>query len=145
MPLLEAVKNTTKDSLTLRQEGEAWQAQKAPAWPGAGLSPASGAWRSYLPTSVLTFPHLLKDRQSKSIFSSHPSSASAKLLPRLGLIWWKFYSGSRWPCPFPREWLTTFGKFLEYSGPSLISVWKVLSRKQNKQLRHRLHPKSWRG
>lgn len=109
-PYLKQSKLQQKTVLLWGHESEGLQAQEVP-----GLSPASGAQRGFLPASVLTFPHLLKNRERKSIFSSHPSSASAGLLPGLGLIWWKFYSGSQWPCPSPRDWLTSFWKFLEYS------------------------------
>lgn len=115
-PYLKQSKLQQKTVSLWGHESEGLQAQEVP-----GLSPVSGAQRGFLPASVLTFPHLLKNRERKSIFSSHPSSASAGLLPGLGLIWWKFYSGSQWPCPSPRDWLTSFWNT---QTPSVTQVWK---------------------
>lgn len=108
-PYLKQSKLQQKTVLLWGHESEGLQAQEVP-----GLSPVSGAQRGFLPASVLTFPHLLKNRERKSIFFKPPFISFCWAAP------WTWFNMVKvlfrqWPCPSPREWLTSFWKFLEYS------------------------------
>lgn len=108
-------KHSTKDTENRRVE----LCRHRKLQPGQGLVPAQpqGLRSGFLP--ALPFPDLLQNRESKRMPPKAALTSLPGLLPRPGLTWWEFDWGRWWPCPPPREWVTSFWKLLEYSDPSV--------------------------